>query len=228
MASDGSIRISTELDTAGLQSSLDKMNSMVEKGMKIAEMSIMGLAVGEGFKKLAEAGIEFDMQMQTLQASFETMTGSAEQAANVIAGLKKMAPVTPFEVTNLAEASKLMMTFGESTSNLMPDLKMLGDISQGNNEKLQSLARIFGEVQSKGSMLEKDVLGNNYLRGLLALGFQGFFLMVCVGIYAVLVNDMIIATNVHSAIFSVAAYTVLLCFAMMKTGSLSRTIFNTH
>jgi len=71
-------------------------------------------------------------------------------------------------------------------------------------------------------------IGNNYLRGLLALGFQGFFLMVCVGIYAVLVNDMIIATNVHSAIFSVAAYTVLLCFAMMKTGSLSRTIFNAH
>jgi hypothetical protein len=71
-------------------------------------------------------------------------------------------------------------------------------------------------------------IGNNYLRGLLALGFQGFFLMVCVGIYAVLVNDMIIADNIHSAIFSIAAYTVLLCFAMMKTGSLSKSIFNAH
>jgi hypothetical protein len=71
-------------------------------------------------------------------------------------------------------------------------------------------------------------IGNNYLRSLLALAFQGFFLMVCVGIYAVLVNDMIIADNIHSAIFSVAAYTVLLCFAMMKTGSLSRSIFNAH
>jgi len=71
-------------------------------------------------------------------------------------------------------------------------------------------------------------IGNNYLRGLLALGFQGFFLMVCVGIYAVLVNDMIIATNVHSAIFSVAAYTVLLCFSMMKSGSLSKSIFHAH
>jgi hypothetical protein len=69
-------------------------------------------------------------------------------------------------------------------------------------------------------------IGNNYLRSLFALAFQGFFLMVCVGIYAVLVNDMIIADNIHSAIFSVAAYTVLLCFAMMKTGSLSKTIFN--
>ena len=70
--------------------------------------------------------------------------------------------------------------------------------------------------------------GNNFLRGLLALGFQGFFLMVCVGIYAVLVNDMVIATDVHSAIFSVAAYTVLLCFAMMKSGSLSKSIFHAH
>ena len=70
--------------------------------------------------------------------------------------------------------------------------------------------------------------GNNFLRGLLALGFQGFFLMVCVGIYAVLVNGMIIAANVHTAIFSVAAYTVLLCFAMMRSGSLSKSVFNAH
>jgi hypothetical protein len=71
-------------------------------------------------------------------------------------------------------------------------------------------------------------MGNNYLKGLLALGLQGFLLMVCVGIYAVLVNDMIIADNIHSAIFSIAAYTVLLCFAMMKTGSLSKSILNAH
>jgi hypothetical protein len=70
--------------------------------------------------------------------------------------------------------------------------------------------------------------GNNFLRGLLALGFQGFFLILCVGIYAVLVNDMIIASNIHSAIFSVAAYTVLLCFAMMKSGALSKSIFGAH
>jgi len=71
-------------------------------------------------------------------------------------------------------------------------------------------------------------MGNNYLRGLLALGFQGFFLILCVGIYAVLVNGMIVATDIHSAIFSVASYTVMLCFAMMKSGSLSKTIFNAH
>jgi hypothetical protein len=71
-------------------------------------------------------------------------------------------------------------------------------------------------------------MGNNYLRGLFALAFQGFFLLVCVGIYVVLVNDMIIAANIHSAIFSIAAYTVLLCFAMMKTGSLAKSIFHAN
>jgi hypothetical protein len=70
--------------------------------------------------------------------------------------------------------------------------------------------------------------GNNYLKGLLALGFQGFFLMLCVGIYAVLVNDMIVADNIHTAIFSVASYTAMLCFAMMKSGTLAKSVFNAH
>jgi len=68
-------------------------------------------------------------------------------------------------------------------------------------------------------------MGQNYLKGLFALAFQGFLMMVCVGIYSVLVNDMIIASNIHSAIFSLASYTVILCFSLMKTGSLSKTIF---
>lgn len=69
-------------------------------------------------------------------------------------------------------------------------------------------------------------IGNNYARGLLALGFQGFFIMVIVGIYCVLINQMTVATNVHSALFSVAAYTVILCFALFKTSGISKSIFN--
>ena len=71
-------------------------------------------------------------------------------------------------------------------------------------------------------------IGNNYARGLLALGFQGFFIMVIVGIYCVLVNQMTVAANIHSALFSIAAYTVILCFALFKTGSISKSIFNAH
>ena len=71
-------------------------------------------------------------------------------------------------------------------------------------------------------------IGNNYLKGLFALAFQGFFILVCVGIYSVLVNSMSISTNLHGAIFSVAAYTVVLAFSLFKTGSLSKSIFNAH
>ncbi|MCL2249352.1 MAG: CD0415/CD1112 family protein [Oscillospiraceae bacterium] len=71
-------------------------------------------------------------------------------------------------------------------------------------------------------------MGNNYLRGLMALAFQGFFLMLCVGIYAVLVNNMVTSDNIHAAVFSVASYTVMLCIAMMKTGTLAKSIFNAH
>lgn len=75
---------------------------------------------------------------------------------------------------------------------------------------------------------EWGTTGNNYVRGLLALGFQGFFIIVCVGIYAVLVNSMTISANIHAALFSIAAYTVVLCFALFKTGSLARQVFNSH
>ena len=75
---------------------------------------------------------------------------------------------------------------------------------------------------------EWGATGNNYIRGLLALGFQGFFIIVCVGIYAVLVNSMTISANIHAALFSIAAYTVVLCFALFKTGSLARQVFNSH
>ncbi|MBQ4572217.1 MAG: hypothetical protein IJA80_02940 [Clostridia bacterium] len=71
-------------------------------------------------------------------------------------------------------------------------------------------------------------VGSNYLRGLVALGFQGFFIMVCVGIYAALVNSFTATSNIHSTIFSVAAYTVVLCFTLFKTGTISKSIFNAH
>lgn len=71
-------------------------------------------------------------------------------------------------------------------------------------------------------------IGMNYFRGLFALAFQAFLMMVCVGIYAILVSTIQIADDLSSALFGVAAYTVLLCFALMKTGSLSKSIFNAH
>ena len=71
-------------------------------------------------------------------------------------------------------------------------------------------------------------MGQNYLRSLLALGFQGFLIIVCVAIYAVLVQSMVIEEDIATAIWTCMGYTVLLCFTLFKTGSLSKSIFNTH
>lgn len=75
---------------------------------------------------------------------------------------------------------------------------------------------------------EWGTVGTNYFKSLFALGFQGFFMMVCVAIYAVLVNSMTVAVDIHAALFSIAAYTVLLCFSLMRTSSLSKAIFGAH
>lgn len=71
-------------------------------------------------------------------------------------------------------------------------------------------------------------MGQNYLRSLFALAFQGFMIIICVAIYAVLVQNMIIDTNISTAIWSCMGYTVLLCFTLFKTGSLAKSVFNAH
>ena len=71
-------------------------------------------------------------------------------------------------------------------------------------------------------------IGSNYFKGLFALAIQGFFIMVCVAIYAVLVSSVAVAGNLHSALWSVAAYTVILCFSLFKTGGLAKSVINAH
>ena len=71
-------------------------------------------------------------------------------------------------------------------------------------------------------------IGTNYIKGCIALAFQGFFIMVCVGIYAALVSSISLSTDLHSALWQVMAYTVVLCFTMFKTGSLAKSIMNAH
>lgn len=75
---------------------------------------------------------------------------------------------------------------------------------------------------------EMGQIGTNYIKTLFALGFQGFLMMVCVAIYAILVKTMTVSTDIHAALFEIAAYTVLLCFTLLKTGSLSKSLFSAH
>lgn len=71
-------------------------------------------------------------------------------------------------------------------------------------------------------------MGQNYLRSLFALGFQAFLIIVCVAIYAVLVQNIALDGDVSYAIWTCMGYTVLLCFTLFKTGSMARSVFNAH
>lgn len=73
---------------------------------------------------------------------------------------------------------------------------------------------------------EWSQMGQNY--GLFALAFQGFLIIVCVAIYAVLVQNMVVESDISMAIWTVMGYTVLLCFTLFKTSSLAKSVFNAH
>ena len=75
---------------------------------------------------------------------------------------------------------------------------------------------------------EQSQIGQNYLRSLFALGFQGFLIMICVGIYAVLIQSVSFTDNILTALWGVMGYTVLLCFTLFKTGTLAKSVFSAH
>lgn len=75
---------------------------------------------------------------------------------------------------------------------------------------------------------EQSQIGQNYLRSLFALGFQGFLIMICVGIYAVLIQGVATSDDVLASIWGLLGYTVLLCFTLFKTGTLAKSVFSAH
>ena len=75
---------------------------------------------------------------------------------------------------------------------------------------------------------EQSVMGQNYVRALFALGFQGFLIMVCVGIYAVLIQSVAFSSDIIASLWSVMGYTVLLAFTLFKTGSIAKSVLQAH
>ena len=75
---------------------------------------------------------------------------------------------------------------------------------------------------------EQSMIGQNYLRSLFALGFQGFLIMVCVGIYAVMIQSIAFSTDIIGSLWGVVGYTILLAFTLFKTGSVAKSILHAH
>lgn len=75
---------------------------------------------------------------------------------------------------------------------------------------------------------EQSMVGQNYLRSLFALGFQGFLIMICVAIYAVLIQSVSFSSDIMASLWGILGYTVLLCFTLFKTGALAKSVLHAH
>lgn len=115
-------------------------------------------ALKTGIENTIGAGIKFNATLQQNETAFTTMLGSAEKAQGLVTQLIQMAAKTPFETSDLTQAAQLLMNFGVAADKVLPSLKMLGDVSQGNRERFNALALAFAQVQANGRLTGQDLL----------------------------------------------------------------------
>ncbi len=170
----GEVIATFDANIKGFEAGIKKAESQMQgfdkavssAGNKIANVfeSIGKAAIGYA-KILGVAGagatvfaVKTAADLQSLSTSFETLTGSAEKGKKVFMDLKKMGATTPFEVTDLAKATQVMLSFGVTVDNSQKYLKMLGDVAMGNKEKLSGLSIAFAQVQGKGKLMGQELL----------------------------------------------------------------------
>jgi len=107
-----------------------------------------------GFKQM----ISLSSDLEQSRVTFETMLGSSSQADQMINNLNDFANATPFNNTALYDNAKLLLNFGMNDASIIPTLKMLGDVSGGSKEKLDSLTLAFAQIQSQGKLTGQDLL----------------------------------------------------------------------
>lgn len=157
-ASDGHLNFNTRIDEKGFSSGIKKLGGIAKGGLSILGGAVAAVtgAMGAG----VAAGMKYNADMQMYMANFSTMLGSEEAAVKFVDQLKETAAKTPFEMSDLANASKTLLAFGSTADGANDQIKMLGDISLGNAEKLKTLSTAFGRIQSNGkaSMEELNMM----------------------------------------------------------------------
>ena len=173
----------------------------------------------------------FDITM----AIFEVAQNVVNQSAGLITGITSVDFATAIgDVAAQLEAMEIGELFGLLVETMllkitMPILSLcVMLVLVGRMIEIYIYCSVGAIPLSTMTNREWGQMGNNYLRGLAALGLQGLFIMICVAIYAVLIGQIGAAANLHLAIWQCAGYTVLLCFSLFKTGAVSKSILNAH
>ena len=116
-----------------------------------------GALVASGLYQFGEAAIEARSRIEQLEVSFSTLLGSQTQANALLQEIREYGTVTPYDTEGLAQAARLMLSYGMATNKVMPTLRMLGDISMGDKEKLQSLTLAFSQMSASGRVCKEDL-----------------------------------------------------------------------
>lgn len=157
---DGRIIIDTEVNSNRAEKEVSglgsKLSGIAKTGVKAFTGAVATTSTALG--ALGTIGVKYNSSMEQYMASFTTMLGSADKASKHMEELKSFAAKTPFEMADLAQASTTLLAFGVNVNEIMPDLKMLGDISLGNREKFNGLALVFGQVKSQGKLMGQDLM----------------------------------------------------------------------
>lgn len=150
--SDGSAKqvddLSKKMDDA------DGASKNLNDGFTVLKGTMANLAsqaiskVVDGFKELVGGAVDYQKSMEYYTTSFTVMTGSADKASETVKKLADIGATTPFDMPQLADATSLLMNFGFSADDAVDSMMMLGDISQGNADKLDTIARAYGKMNS--------------------------------------------------------------------------------
>lgn len=171
---DGTLKFDTKLDTKGFEEGVDDIKESAEDATDSLDNGIdsnkrslisfrdvakvVGAYVGvDLFKDALSKGIQFNAQIEQYTATFETFTGSAEKANEVMEKLVEMGAKTPFETSDLAEATQKLMSYGFSADDAVGSLTMLGDASQGSAEKLNTITTAYGRMMSSQKVTLEDL-----------------------------------------------------------------------
>lgn len=113
--------------------------------------------VVEGFKGLVGGAVDYQKSMEYYTTSFTVMTGSADKASETVKKLADIGAKTPFDMPQLADATSLLMNFGFNADDAVDSMMMLGDISQGSADKLDSISRAYGKMSSAQKVSLEDI-----------------------------------------------------------------------
>ena len=125
-------------------------------GVKAIGSAIAG--IGRAFAGALKDGIEYNAQMEQYTTSFTTMLGDQAKAQELVNNLKREAAATPFGMEDLAKNTQTLLAFGISAEEAQVRLRQLGDISQGDAVKLESLTLAFAQMSSTGKLTGQDLM----------------------------------------------------------------------